>query len=145
MRIYLAPTRILMALLTAALLSTACQPTLPPVSLNDLPVFPGAVEIQNDAGGTTDDEAQEWLKRDAADRSAAKGKIAHKRFRLPKNWESTELMSFYSGALSNTGWSARLGAVPARQAFTRGPQMLVLYVFADQTTGDAELLATLDQ
>jgi len=145
MRAHFAKIIFLTALLSASLSIAACQPALSPVSINDIPVYPGAVEIQPGESSATDDEAQATMQRDAADRNGGKVLIAHKRFRLPKSWETTELMSFYSDALKTAGWSSRWGSVPARQAFDRGSQMLVIYVLVDQKTGEPELLMTLDE
>lgn len=135
----------LAALLSVLLSFSACQPALVPVKIADIPVYPGAVEIQPGESSATDDEAQATMQRDAADRNGGKVLIAHKRFRLPKSWETTELMSFYSDALKTAGWSSRWGSVPARQAFDRGSQMLVIYVLVDQKTGEPALLMTLDE
>lgn len=145
MRLFFATILLLMVLLAVLLSLAACQPALPTVSINDIPVYPGAVEIEPGESGATDDEAQAALKRDAADRNGGNGLTAHKRFRLPKNWGNPEIMPFYGDALKAAGWSSRWGNVPARQAFDRGSQMLVVYVLVDQKTGETELLMTLDE
>lgn len=133
------------AFMMASGLLGACQPTLPPVSIHDLPVYPGAVELQTGANTPDDLQVQEWLNRDAQDRDASKEKIIYKRFRLPNDLSNPELMPFYSNALQKGGWQPRWGNVPARQTFTRGAQYLALYVFSNKTTGDTELLMTLDK
>ncbi len=139
-------TKIGLALaLGASLALAACQPALPPVGINDVPVYPGAVELSADAPSADDVQVQEWLNRDARDRRLPPEKIVSKRFHLPKDLNASEFMSFYSRALQAAGWQSRWGSVPTRQAFTRGAQTLVLYVLVDQTDGATELLMTLDR
>ncbi len=143
-----------------AIMLTACSG---PVSMNDLPAYPGAVEHkagQSQIGNTLAKNAQT----DAAMRSAVGvgGKTEQKGYRLPKDAKWEDVKRFYDDKLGAAGWSSGAGGVmggmvsdvlnAANQSnnlsqttlYSRGKQTLTVIVVTNPTKkGERDLLLSL--
>jgi len=96
-------------LVVVAMVVTACSK---PVTLSELPVYPGATEHkqgQSPIGNTLAQNAQT----DAAIRNAAGvgGKTEQIGYRLPKDAKWDDVKRFYDDKLKAAGWSSGVGGV----------------------------------
>lgn len=120
---------LMLSLLVAALALAACK-QVPPVSLNDIPVVPGAETLASESEKAQAPELVKILATDLSFREiGATERVSHRTFRLPKN--PINVMGFYYDTLQSAGWSTRWGATPAEQIFDRGSQTLIIYGFRD--------------
>jgi hypothetical protein len=98
----------LLTLLISALLLGACGGK--PVTLADLPVYPGATELkpgESNIADTLKNNGQQ----DAAVRQAAGvgGSTAQKGFDLPADAKWDQVKTFYTDKLKATGWAEGMG------------------------------------
>jgi hypothetical protein len=120
------------ALLAGTLLVSACQ-QVPPVSINDIPVFPGAIALPPDSNTGEVPGLASALDGDMSYRKeiGAASHVSHKVFRLSKDPKYVNGPNLYPRQLQEAGWTSRWGWVPARQAYDRGSQTLTLNWFGD--------------
>jgi hypothetical protein len=146
-------------LIVAAIVLTACSG---PVSMTDLPVYPGATEHkegQSPVGNTLAKNAQT----DAAMRSAVGvgGKTEQKGYRLPKAAKWDDVKRFYDDKLKAAGWSSGTGGIMGGMAsdvmnvanksntqsqtalYSKGKQSLTVIVVASPKKGERDLLLSL--
>lgn len=122
------PGILLCGMLVLTLLVSACQ-SFPPVSINDLPAFPGAVAFES--GGTNEEaEVAAALKQDMTFRTSAgiANQVSHKTFHYSAASGGNGQDAF-SSALKAANWTTRWGWVPAEQIYDRGSQTLIVHWF----------------
>lgn len=126
-------------LLASAIILFGCK-SVPPVSIDELPKYPGVTEIELNTG---DPALAKLVNDDNVYRKNmdATQHLARRAFRLPQQLTDEGPANFYSRELRVAGWSSRWGWVPMWQTYDRGSQMLTL-VWAQH---DPVFLMSLDE
>lgn len=152
--------RILFVALVALVVLSGCGSLggSSPVGINDLPVYPGAIELKAGDSRIADTLANNSQQISALSQSAGVGgKTEQKGFSLPKDAAWDAIKKFYDDKLKSAGWSEPnsmasniLAQVNSQNdafqtvIYTRGNQNLsVLRVMLDPTTKDMALIYSL--
>ena len=107
----------IISLLLITLASLACNTILPfgnsTVSINDLPVYPGAVQLEEGANNIADTLAQNEQQNAAINQalSGLGGNLEQKGFQLPAETTWEQVNSYYEKELTAAGWSNGLGGL----------------------------------
>ncbi len=153
-------TRIVAIALVAVILLSGCSMIggSSPVSVNDLPVYPGAAELKAGDSRVADTLAKNSQQISALSQSAGVGgKTEQKGFSLPKDATWDAIKKFYDDKLKSAGWSEPnsmasniLAQVNAQNdafqtvVYQRGNQNLsILRVMLDPTSKDMALIYSL--
>jgi hypothetical protein len=134
--------RSLVPLLLLLLLLAACGGS-PPVTMSDIPRFPGATLVEPGQS-----EAGDNLAQSLAGQALQSSVLV---YRLPEGGSWEEVKAFYADELAKEGWNASMNLSPAAPSanagWTRGSldqeQALLLDLSSDDTTGEPFLLVAL--
>lgn len=129
---------IMLALIMLGVALTACASA--PITLNDLPVFPDAVELTSGESQLAAPLAKSAAN-DAKVRQAlnADGKAAQKIYRLPKGTAWDAVKKFYGEKLQATGWNSA-GESGTLLERVSAPTDISLYSTAQFTRGNQSLV-----
>ncbi len=153
-------TRVVAIALVAVILLSGCSMIggSSPVSVNDLPVYPGAAELKAGDSRVADTLAKNSQQISALSQSTGVGgKTEQKGFSLPKDATWDAIKKFYDDKLKSAGWSEPnsmasniLAQVNAQNdafqtvVYQRGNQNLsILRVMLDPTSKDMALIYSL--
>ncbi len=139
MRIKLATNQLIIVLTMLALVVAACQ-RVAPVSINDIPIPPGATVLPQGNVGQ-DSKLATGLAQDATYRKqvGAGNQVSHKLVLLSQEAPYSDALNVYVRDLNAAGWSSGWGWVPSWQVYDRGGQTLIV-----QWLGGSTLLLTLN-